>query len=393
MAKRPVNQIKLAESLYGKVTWQKFRNFIRNKESPFLVIDLNTIKKNYNQLKRLMPFASIYYAVKANPAVEIISLLADLGSSFDVASVPELERVLETGVTPDRISFGNTIKKEKDIEYAYKQGIRMFACDSREELKKIDRSAPGSKVFFRLLTEGSGADWPLSKKFGCHPSMIYELVLMARDMDIIPYGISFHVGSQQRDIGQWDNAISQVKYLFSSLAEEKVKLEMINLGGGLPAQYRTRTQSLKKYTAEITRFLKEDFGEDLPEIIIEPGRSLVAEAGLIVCEVVLISKKSSTDLFDWVYLDVGKFNGLIETLDEAIKYPIVSEKSSVLEEVILAGPTCDSMDILYEHFKYSLPEDLEIGDRLYILSSGAYTKSYSSVEFNGFPPLKMYILR
>ena len=392
MAKRSVNQLKLAESLYGKVTWQKFRNFIRNKESPFLVIDLNTVKKNYNQLKRLMPFAKIFYAVKANPAVEIISLLADLGSSFDVASVPELDRVLETGVTADRVSFGNTIKKEKDIEYAYKQGIRMFACDSREELKKIHRSAPGSKVFFRLLTEGSGADWPLSKKFGCHPSMIYELVLMARDMDIIPYGISFHVGSQQRDIGQWDNAISQVRYLFSSLAEEKVKLEMINIGGGLPAQYRTRTQSLKKYTTEITRFLKEDFGEDLPEIIIEPGRSLVAEAGLIVCEVVLISKKSSTDLFDWVYLDVGKFNGLIETLDEAIKYPIVSEKSSVLEEVILAGPTCDSMDILYEHFKYSLPEDLEIGDRLYILSAGAYTKSYSSVEFNGFPPLKMYIL-
>jgi ornithine decarboxylase len=393
MAPRHNNYVSIIDSYFSRKIWQKMKNFVQNKETPFLVMDLSIIKRNYNRLQKLLPYAKVYYAVKSNPAVEIVSLLADLGSNFDIASVPELDRVLEAGVGPDRISFGNTIKKEKDIEYAYRQGVRLFACDSREELKKIGRAAPGSRVFFRLLTEGSGADWPLSKKFGCHPSMIYDLVLMARDMDIKPYGISFHVGSQQRDIGQWDNAISQCRYLFSSLQEERVELEMINIGGGLPAQYRTRTQSLKKYADEITRFLKEDFGNDMPEIIIEPGRSLVAEAGVIVSEVVLISKKNKSDLFPWVFLDVGKFNGLIETLDESIKYPIICERPGNLAEVILAGPTCDSMDILYENFKYRLPEDLEIGDKVFVLAAGAYTKSYSSVEFNGFPPLKMYILR
>ena len=389
---RPLAETKI-EAQFGKGFWPRFKQFIKNKETPYLVLNLNIIRKNYNRLTRLMPYAKIYYAVKSNPSLEIISLLADLGSSFDVASVQELDRVLEVGVSAERISYGNTIKKKKDISYAFRSGIRMFACDSEEELKKIARHAPGAKVFFRLLTEGSGADWPLSKKFGCHPSMIFDLVLKAKDMDVVPYGISFHVGSQQRDIGQWDNAISQCRYLFDALQEEKVNLKMINLGGGLPAQYRTPTQSLTKYATEINRFLKEDFGEDLPEIIIEPGRSLVADAGIIVTEVVLISQKSSSDLFKWVYLDVGKFNGLIEILEESIKYPIVSDRKGEPGEVILAGPTCDSMDILYENFKYSLPTDLQIGDKLYVLSAGAYTRSYSSLEFNGFPPLKMYIIR
>ena len=381
------------ESFFKKPYLSKLRRFIKNKETPFLVLDLRIVRKNFLKLKKGFPFAKIYFAVKANPAPEIISLLADLDSNFDIASIYELDRVLELGVTPDRISYGNTIKKEVDIEYAYRKGVRMFACDSKEELKKLSRAAPGSRVFFRLLMEGSGADWPLSKKFGCHPTMIYDLVLMARNLNLQPWGVSFHVGSQQRDIGQWDNAIAQCKYLFTALKQEGVQLKMINMGGGLPAQYSKKTLSTKKYAAEITRFLKEDFGNNMPQIVIEPGRSLVAEAGIIVTEVVLISKKSATDIYRWVYVDVGKFNGLIETLDESIKYPIFSERRGVDKEVILAGPTCDSVDILYEHFKYKLPDNLKTGDKLFIASTGAYTKSYSSVEFNGFPPLKMYIMR
>jgi ornithine decarboxylase len=381
------------ENHFKKPYLNKLRKFIKNKETPFLVIDLKVIRKNYLKLKSGFPYAKIYYAVKANPAPEIISLLADLGSCFDVASIYELDRVMELGVSADRVSYGNTIKKEADIEYAYKKGVRIFACDSKEELKKLARSAPGSKIFFRLLMEGSGADWPLSKKFGCHPTMIYNLVHMAHDMKLCPWGISFHVGSQQRDIGQWDNAIAQCKYLFSALKQEGIQLKMINMGGGLPARYTKKTLSIRKYASEITRFLKEDFGNAMPHIVIEPGRSLVAEAGIILTEVVLVSKKSSTDLYKWVYLDIGKFNGLIETLDESIKYPIFSERRGPEREVILAGPTCDSVDILYENFKYKLPDNLKVGDKLYIASTGAYTKSYSSVEFNGFPPLKMYIMR
>jgi ornithine decarboxylase len=274
----------------------------------------------------------------------------------------------------------------------------MFATDSKEDLKNIAQNAPGSRIYVRILVENSTtADWPLSRKFGCHPDMAYDLLILARDLGLTPYGISFHVGSQQRDIGQWDDAIAKTKYLFTSLEEDEgISLSMINMGGGFPASYTTPTNDLSEYAAEIKRYLIDDFGDDLPKIILEPGRSLVGNSGILVSEVVLISRKNNTALNRWVYLDTGKFNGLIETLEESIKYPIITSKdaSGVKEaEVILAGPTCDSMDILYEDYKYRLPVDLKVGDRLYFLSTGAYTASYASVSFNGFLPIKTYIMK
>ena len=177
--------------------------------------------------------------------------------------------------------------------------------------------------------------------------------------------------------------------------EEEIKLEMINMGGGFPAAYVTPANELSDYATEITRYLKEDFGDELPRVIIEPGRSLVGNSGVLVSEVVLISRKNNTALYRWVYLDAGVFNGLIETLNESIKYPIITDKDEECKkygEVIVAGPTCDSMDIMYEDYRCSLPTNLKQGDRVYFLSTGAYTSSYASVEFNGFPPLKTYVI-
>jgi ornithine decarboxylase len=270
--------------------------------------------------------------------------------------------------------------------------VRLFVTDSESDLKKLARKAPGSRVFFRILTESEGADWPLSRKFGSHPDLIYQLILKAEKLGLEPYGLSFHVGSQQRDIGQWDNAISKCKYLFVAVAEKGIHMKMINLGGGFPAKYQSQAHDLETYAKEIRRFLLEDFGEQLPEIIIEPGRSLVADAGIIVSEVVMMAKKARFNQYKWVYLDIGKFGGLIETLDECIKYPIYCDKKGCAEEVILAGPTCDSMDILYEHHKYSFPHTMKEGNRVYIFTTGAYTQSYSYVSFNGFPTLRSYII-
>jgi ornithine decarboxylase len=361
-------------------------------------MSLNRVKNNYIQLRDSFPYASIYYAVKANPHPEILALLADLGSHFDIASRYELDEVLPLRVMPDRISYGNTIKKARDIAYFYEKGVRMFATDSKEDLKNIAANAPSSRIYVRILIESATtADWPLSRKFGCHPDMAYDLLVMARDSGLTPYGISFHVGSQQRDIGQWNDAIARTKYLFSSLEEEEgIRLTMINMGGGFPAPYLTPTNELSDYASEIYRYLTDDFGEEAPHIVLEPGRSLVGNAGILVSEVVLISRKNNTALNRWIYLDAGKFNGLIETLDESIKYPIVTDKDIAggkEAEVILAGPTCDSVDILYENYKYRLPADLKIGDRIYFLSTGAYTSTYASVGFNGFPPLKTHIMK
>ena len=380
------------EDYFAPETFKRMKAFADQQETPFVVIDKQTIADSYDQLVSCFPFAKIYYAVKANPATEITELLRDKGSNFDIASIYELDKVMKAGVAAERISYGNTIKKARDIRYFYEKGVRLFATDSEADLRNIAKAAPGSKIYVRILTEGSTtADWPLSRKFGCQTDMAMDLLILARDLGLVPYGISFHVGSQQRDISVWDAAIAKVKVIFERLKEEDgIVLKLINMGGGFPANYITRTNSLETYAEEIIRFLKEDFGDELPEIILEPGRSLIANAGILVSEVVLVARKSRTAVERWIYTDVGKFSGLIETMDEAIKFPIWTEKKGETEEVVIAGPTCDSADIMYENYKYGLPLNLAIGDRLYWLSTGAYTTSYSAVEFNGFPPLKSY---
>lgn len=380
---------------FSPTAWQRIRALADTLPTPFLVVDLERVRAKFAELRAGFPQAAVYYAVKANPAPEILRLLADLGASFDIASRYELDRVLELGVGPERISYGNTIKKAVDVAYAHACGVRLFATDSEMDVRRIAEHAPGAEVYVRILTEGTEtADWPLSRKFGCQTEMAAELMVLAQELGLQPCGISFHVGSQQRDLGPWDAAIAKVKFIADRLALHGIRLRKINLGGGLPANYVTRTHDIPHYCAEINHFLREDFGDILPQIMLEPGRSLVGDAGVLVSEVVLVSRKARYGLHRWVYTDVGTFNGLIETLGESIKYPIYCERcerpGEEFEEAVLAGPTCDSMDVMYEDHKYQLPLSLEAGDRLYWLTTGAYTTSYSSIEFNGFPPLRAY---
>lgn len=379
---------------YSAADWEKIIAFSKDKETPFLVVLLEEVREKYQEFRANFPNANIYYAVKANPGIELLAVLRDLGSCFDIASTHELDRMLDLGVTPDRLSYGNTIKKAQHIRYAYERGVRLYTSDCEADIRNLAREAPGSRVFFRLLMDAvtSDSDWPLSRKFGCQPRMAIELVALAAELGLEPYGISFHVGSQQREISAWDAAIAQVHALFEWLAKDRLPLKAINMGGGFPADYLVKTNPLSVYAEEINAYLKTYFGDSTPDIYLEPGRGLVGEAGVLVSEVVLISKKSKTDLKRWIYTDVGVFNGLMETIDESIKYPIYTEKRGEVGDVVLAGPTCDSLDIIYEHFQYELPLSLESGDRLYWLSTGAYTTSYSSIEFNGFPPLKTYYL-
>jgi ornithine decarboxylase len=380
---------------YEAADWELIKAEADRHETPFVIVNLNVIRAKYEELTRQFPFAKIYYAVKANPAPEVIGLLRDLGACFDIASIYELDRVLSLGIAPDRISYGNTIKKIKDIRYFYERGVRLYATDSESDVRNIAKAAPGSRVFCRILVEGAEtADWPLSRKFGCYPDMAIDLITLARDLGLTPSGISFHVGSQQRDIGAWDSAIAKVRYIFDYLQGEGIKLELINMGGGFPANYISKTNPMEVYAEEISRYLEEDFGDDFPEIILEPGRSLVGEAGVLVSEVVMISQKSASGVDKWLYIDAGKFNGLVETWDESIRYPIYCESVGELsEEFIIAGPTCDSQDVMYEYFRNPLPGGVKVGDRLYWLTAGAYTSSYCAVEFNGFPPLKTYFVK
>ena len=362
-------------------------------ETPCLVVDLDVIAEAYDVLRWYLPLARVYYAVKANPAPQIVAMLDRKGANFDVASRGEIELCLANGVAADRLSFGNTIKKEKDIAFAYQAGLRLFAFDSAFELDKLARAAPGAQVFCRILVACEGADWPLSRKFGCAPEMAVELLRRARDLGLDPYGVSFHVGSQQTDLAQWDGAVGRAAEMFSLLAAADIELRMINVGGGFPAHYRSDVPAIDGYARAVMAAITRHFGNHLPEIIVEPGRSLVGDAGVIQSEVVLISEKGSADDRRWVYLDVGKFNGLAETMDESIKYRITTpDRTGPSAPVVLAGPTCDSADILYEHTEYRMPLGLEVGDKVEILSTGAYTASYASVGFNGFSPIQTYCI-
>ncbi|HUA52296.1 MAG TPA: type III PLP-dependent enzyme [Candidatus Sulfotelmatobacter sp.] len=374
---------------------EKIARFLaeRRPETPCLVVDLDVIADSYQKLCKLLPLAQVFYAVKANPAPEIVAMLKRLGSSFDTASRGEIDLVLDQGATVDKISFGNTIKKERDIAYAYDRGVRLFAFDSEVELKKLAAAAPGSRVFCRILMECGGAEWPLSRKFGCSPEMATALLRQARDLGLDPYGLSFHVGSQQTDLNSWDVAVGRAARMFSALQALDIELRMINIGGGFPAQYRSAVSPVDAYAGAVMTAVSTHFGNKLPEIIIEPGRSLVGDAGVIQSEVVLISKKDYKDKRRWVYLDIGKFGGLAETMGESIKYAITTPRDGApTGPVVLAGPTCDSADILYEKTSYRLPMDLQVGDKVEIQSTGAYTSSYCSVNFNGFPPLRTYCI-
>ena len=374
----------------------RIREFLRDRrpEGPCLVVDTEVVRENYNAFARAMPDSRVFYAVKANPAPEILRLLAGLGSSFDCASVPEIDMALAAGATPDRISYGNTIKKERDIAAAYARGIRLFAVDCVEEVEKISRAAPGSRVFCRILCAGDGAEWPLSRKFGCEPELAIGVLEHAHRLGLDAYGISFHVGSQQPNPAAWDAALKATAEVFRTLSDRGIQLRMVNLGGGFPAKYLKKIPLVKTYGRAISTALRKHFGNRIPETIIEPGRGMVGDAGIIKAEVVLISKKSATEGEPrWVYLDIGKFGGLAETMDEAIRYPIRTvhdrdEKSPC----VIAGPTCDSVDVLYEKAPYDLPVSLSIGDEVLIEGTGAYTTTYSAVAFNGFEPLKSYVI-
>ncbi len=368
----------------------RIREFLRTRteDGPVLVVDLDVVRDNYNAFAKALPDSRVFYAVKANPAPEVLSLLASMGSCFDTASVAEIEMALAAGATADRISYGNTIKKERDIARAYEIGVRLFAVDCKAEVEKIARVAPEAKVFCRILCDGAGAEWPLSRKFGCEPSMAADVLEHAHRLGLVAFGISFHVGSQQRNQHAWDRALAQAAAVFKECGERGINLSMVNLGGGFPTKYLKNVPTVKTYGSAIFRALRKHFGNRIPETIIEPGRGMVGNAGVIETEVVLVSKKSEEDEVRWVYLDIGKFGGLAETMDESIRYPIKTPRDGDMTPCILAGPTCDSADVLYEKEPYLLPVSLEIGDKLLIEGTGAYTSTYSAVAFNGFPPLK-----
>lgn len=373
----------------------RIRRFLvqENPSTPCLVIDLETIRARYQAIHAALPSVDIFYAVKSNPESDVVGTLVAEGSQFDVASPVEIDLCLARGAAPSSISYSNPIKKAADIAYAYSRGVRLFVSDSEQDVRFVAEHAPGSSVLVRILVHSKGSTYPFGNKFGCDPEMATDLLRLAHELGLVPLGVAFHAGSQQLSVSGWDSGIADAALIASKLRAEGIETTTVNLGGGLPAVYQEDTPSLESFASAIEASLARHFGAVRPRVMIEPGRAISAEAGVIRSSVVLVSRKSYSDERRWVYLDIGRYQGLAETEGEAIAYALrTSRDGGAVGPVVLAGPTCDADDVIYQHTRYDLPLDLAAGDHVDILCAGAYTSSYSSVCFNGFPPLATYCI-
>lgn len=381
---------------FASATLDRIRAFLAETglPSPCLVMDLDTVAAQYAALSAALPSSRIRYAVKANPSPAIVRLLVDRGAWFDVASAGEIDLCLRQGADPSSLSYGNTIKKPSDIASAFADGVREFAFDAIADLRNIARHAGGSRVLCRLAVQAPASVTPFGRKFGCGEAEAVTMLQLAAELGLDPAGVSFHVGSQQLDVRAWEDGIAMAARVFRTCAGRQIVLREVNLGGGFPIGYSGPVPSPAACAETINSALQRHFPSAEPELTVEPGRALVGPAGVIRTEVVLIAQRSVTDRRRWVYLDVGRYNGLAETENEAIVYRIVpvAGHQGPLGPVILAGPTCDGDDVLYQRTPVPLPLSLAAGDQLDILSAGAYTASYASVAFNGFPPLPTYCL-
>jgi diaminopimelate decarboxylase/spermidine synthase len=377
MASQPKTLETAQPSVAGRTTLR------RVPETPYLTIDLDQVQDNFRQLQSLLPAARIRYAVKANPAEPVLRLLAAKGSEFDVASVGEIDVCATADIDGRLLTFGNTVKKPSQIAAAYSRGVRRFAFDTEDGAGAIAEHAPGAAVECRIAPVFPSSVTPFGHKFGCAPADAAALLEHARRLGLRPEGVCFHVGSQQLNPAAWEYGIRCAVPIFDAIGD----LTTLNVGGGFPLAYAAGAPQLEVVADSIMSALTRYFRSSPPPLVVEPGRVIVGSAGTLCSEVV--SVRVGTDDRRWVYLDVGRYGGLAETENEYIRYRVRTDRDDdPVDEAVVAGPTCDGDDVLYQ--RYPLPVTLLAGDRVVIEDAGAYTTSYASVDFNGFPPLPTY---
>lgn len=337
-------------------------------------------------MRECLPEAEVFFAVKCNPDPAILDALFPLGSRFEIASTYELDLVEAAGGKAADTLYSNPVKPPHHIADSYKRGVRRFGFDGECELRKLAQHAPGSKVFVRLQVDDQHSLFPLSQKFGTSVDQALRLLLLARDFGLEPYGVTFHVGSQCTDANAWPRAIARCGVLLGMLHREGISLEMLDIGGGFPATYSDPVPTFAQIASSIRGAL-DRLTHRPPLLVSEPGRYLVAESGVLVATVIAVDTRADGQ---WCYLDVGGYNGLMETVQTGGRwaFPLRTAKDGQAPMVsyTVTGPSCDSSDTMF--YDVFLPADLDVGDRLYIGTAGAYTTSYAS-HFNGFPPPSM----
>ncbi len=359
-------------------------------DTPFMLVDTEKIQKNIRLLKSLLPEVDIFYAIKSNSDTKILEITHDLISGYDIASLGEMNILKNMGVGPDKMRFSNPVKIPKHIKQAYEYGVRDFAFDSLDEVKKLAKYAPGANAYLRIRVSDYGSKFPLSGKFGVDPLHAVAYVDVAVEAGLNVNGLAFHVGSQSENPQVWASAFETCGQLIERLARVGVNIEFVNMGGGLPAVYTEKIVSLK----QSTNIIKKAIHRHIPEhvrILAEPGRFISADSAVIAATVIAREHRGSSE---WLFLDMGVFQGLMEPLEiSSWRYPVFTnygDKAEVFsKQFVLTGPTCDAYDTI--GLDYNLPSNISIGDRIYIGAAGAYTLVYKT-KFNGFEPPKCYYI-
>jgi len=343
---------------------------------PFLILDTAIVRSKVRRFRAAMPRVRPHYAVKANPDRRVLKVLVQEGAGFEIASTAELDLLLGLGVPAAEIFYSNPMKSREAIAYAATKGVEWFVVDSADELQRIQEIRPDARQYLRVAAPNIGSDWPLSGKFGCGLADAREIVALAAKLGVDLAGITFHVGSQCRNPENWRVALEKARGLFDAMAKAGLKPRLLNIGGGFPVRHVKPIPSIEVIGAVVNEGLK-GFAEDV-QVIAEPGRYLVSDAGTFVCRVLGTATRAGKR---WMHWDAGLFGGVIEAA-EGLKYRIRTDRSGPDSAWTVGGPTCDSVDVVLRD--EPLPSDLQEGDFIYIRNAGAYTTAYAS-QFNGFP--------
>jgi ornithine decarboxylase len=346
-------------------------------DTPALIIDTASLKQTIATFASYAPAITAYYAVKANAELEILQIIASQGLGFEVASTAELAALLSMGVASDRIITSNPIKAPAFIDAMLESGANRFVVDSIDEIDKLAARAPGCRVLLRLAVDNTGSTWPLHEKFAATATETVQLALHAVDVGLLPVGITFHVGSQSTNPYAWNTALRDAKFVWDDVQTHGIYFNTLNLGGGFPAAHDNLCPDHRRSLDAIMEAVV-DF-PDATTVEVEPGRGLVGDAGVLVTRIVGLATRSGAR---WVYLDVGVYNGLMETTG-GIEYEYNSlDRGGHEQSWTVAGPSCDSTDIMARDVQ--LPATLAVNDRIAISPAGAYTTVYASA-FNGLP--------
>lgn len=345
--------------------------------SPLVILDLAAVRRQYQALAAALPGVTLYYALKPLPDEAVVRELAALGGAFDLATTGEVRLVERAGVPGERCIHTHPIKRPQDIRDALDYGVTTFVADNADEIEKFIPFRERARLLLRLSFRAPGAVSDLSKKFGCQPEDALRLLLLARQLGVRVEGLSFHVGSQVPSADMHVAAVNACAGLIATARAHGLPLAVLDIGGGFPVSYRQPVAPIGEFCAPIRAALAA-----LPRdvrVIAEPGRFIAAPAGIAVASVMGRAQRNGRI---WYYLDDGLYGTFSGRMFESMEYPIEAlDRTGPTAPSVLAGPTCDSVDVVAEDIE--LPR-LEIGDLVIARMTGAYTVA-SATDFNFFP--------